>query len=113
MEDQARDRENGKLDNSLPRKIAQQRYALHERRQQLNALNRLRADLGRQLASLDRVDGLQAEDRRVHLGKSIHLVELQIDEARSQVDGSQRVLRRLERAVDTIPTRRRRGRPRH
>jgi hypothetical protein len=84
---------------------------LDERRQQLNALSRLRADLGRQLSALDRSEGTQAADRRSHLGDSIRLVEAQIEEARLQVEGCQRVLRRLERVPDPTPRRRRRGRP--
>ena len=95
-----------------PRKLALQRHALDERRQQLNALTRLRADLGRQLSALDRAEGMPAADRRGHLGDSIRLVEAQIEETRMQVEGCQRVLRRLERLPDPqTPRRRRRGRP--
>jgi hypothetical protein len=100
------------LENSHARKLVLQRHALDEKRQQLNALTRLRSDLGRQLSALDRADGNPAAERRVHLGDSIRLVEVQIEEARVHVDGCQRVLRRLERLSDSpAPRARRRGRP--
>jgi len=98
------------VEQSLPRRIAAQRWALNERRQELTSLTRLRADLGRQLAQLDRAAGEASEDRRQHLTESIRLVEGQIDESRAQVESAQRVLRRLEQSAETEGPRRRRRR---
>ncbi len=44
------------MEQSLPRRIAVQRWTLNERRQELTSLTRLRADLGRQLAPAGLVD---------------------------------------------------------
>ena len=98
------------VEQSLPRRIAAQRWTLNERRQELTSLTRLRADLGRQLAALDRASGEASEDRRTHLQESIRLVEGQIDESRAQVESAQRVLRRLEQSAETEGPRRRRRR---
>jgi hypothetical protein len=107
------DEESFAVEQSLPRRIAAQRWTLNERRQELTSLTRLRADLGRQLAQLDRAAGEASEDRRQHLQESIRLVEVQIDESRAQVESAQRVLRRLEQSVESEgPRRRRRRRPR-
>jgi chromosome segregation ATPase len=100
------------VEQSLPRRIAAQRWALGERRQELTSLTRLRADLGRQLATLDRAAGEVSESRRQHLSESIRLVEGQIDESRAQVESAQRVLRRLEQSAETVGPRRRRRRAR-
>lgn len=100
------------VEHALPRRIAVQRWALNERRQELTSLTRLRADLGRQLAQLDRAAGEASEARKQHLGESIRLVEGQIDEARAQVESAQRVLRRLEQSVQPEVPRRRRRRAR-
>jgi hypothetical protein len=102
--------ESSKVEQSLPRRLAVQRWTLNERRQELASLTRLRADLGRQLAQLDRAAGDGSESRRQHLQESIRLVEEQIDEARTQVDSAQRVLRRLELNTEPEPPRRRRRR---
>lgn len=98
------------MEPTLPRKIAQQRWAVNERRQELTSLSRLRADLGRQLAALDRAatEGISA--RRLHLQQSIQQLEGQIDEARAQMEGAQRILRRLETSVEPEQPRRRRRR---
>lgn len=98
------------VEQSLPRRIAAQRWTLNERRQELTSLTRLRADLGRQLAQLDRAAGEASEARRRHLQESIRLVEGQIDEARAQVESAQRVLRRLEQSSEPDTPRRRRRR---
>lgn len=98
------------VEQSLPRRIAVQRWTLNERRQELASLTRLRADLGRQLAQIDRAAGEANEGRRTHLQESIRLVEGQIDDARGQVESAQRVLRRLEQNATPAPTRRRRRR---
>jgi chromosome segregation ATPase len=98
------------VEQSLPRRIAAQRWTLNERRQELTSLTRLRADLGRQLATLDRAAGEASESRRQHLQESIRLVEGQIDESRAQVESAQRVLRRLEQSVELDGPRRRRRR---
>src|SRR6185436_9176107 len=98
------------VEQSLPRRIAVQRWTLNERRQELTSLTRLRADLGRQLAQLDRAGGDASAARRQHLQESIRLVEEQIDEARAQVESAQRVLRRLEQNSTPEQPRRRRRR---
>src|SRR6185369_15353673 len=98
------------VEQSLPRRIAAQRWSLNERRQELTSLTRLRADLGRQLATLDRAAGEASESRRQHLQESIRLVEGQIDESRAQVESAQRVLRRLEQSIEPESPRRRRRR---
>ncbi len=98
------------VEQSLPRRLAAQRWTLNERRQELTSLTRLRADLGRQLAHLDRAAGEASESRRQHLQESIRLVETQIDESRAQVESAQRVLRRLEQSAETEGPRRRRRR---
>jgi chromosome segregation ATPase len=98
------------VEQSLPRRIAVQRWTLNERRQELTSLTRLRADLGRQLATLDRAAGEASEARKGHLQESIRLVEGQIDEARAQVESAQRVLRRLEQSIEPETPRRRRRR---
>ena len=98
------------MEQSLPRRIAVQRWTLNERRQELTSLTRLRADLGRQLAQLDRAGGDTSASRRGHLQESIKLVEGQIDEARTQVESAQRVLRRLEQSPSPEQPRRRRRR---
>ena len=98
------------VEQSLPRRIAAQRWTLNERRQELTSLTRLRADLGRQLATLDRAAGEASEDRKTHLQESIRLVEGQIDESRAQVESAQRVLRRLEQSAEMEGPRRRRRR---
>jgi chromosome segregation ATPase len=101
------------VEQSLPRRITAQRWTLNERRQELTSLTRLRADLGRQLAQLDRASGAASDDRRSHLQDSIRLLEGQIEEARAQVESAQRVLRRLEQsAAPEAPRRRRRRRSR-
>lgn len=103
--------EDFEVEQAIPRKVAKQRWVLTEQRQQLGALTRLRADLGRQLASLDKVQGDQIDERRTHLNELIRLVEGQIEEARVQVEGNQRVLRRLElSAAQSQPRGRRRKR---
>lgn len=101
------------MEQTLPRKLAQQRWTVNERRQQLAALTKLRSDLGRQLAQLDQASGPQAAERRGHLHDSIAQVERQVDEARMAVEGSMRILRRLEKGADTQRRRSRRRRPRH
>ena len=98
------------VERSHPRRIAAQRWTLNERRQELTSLTRLRADLGRQLAQLDRAAGDASEARRQHLQESIRLVEGQIDESRAQVESAQRVLRRLEQSIEPEAPRRRRRR---
>ena len=98
------------VERSLPRRIAAQRWTLNGRRQELVSLTRLRADLGRQLAQLDRAAGEASESRKQHLQESIRLVEGQIDESRAQVESAQRVLRRLEQSVGPDTPRRRRPR---
>ena len=100
------------MEQSLPRRIAAQRWTLNERRQELTSLTRLRADLGRQLATLDRAAGEASESRRQHLSESIRLVEGQIEESRAHVESAQRVLRRLEQSAETEGPRRRRRRAR-
>ena len=98
------------MEQSLPRRIAVQRWTLNERRQELTSLTRLRADLGRQLAQLDRAGEDASAGRRQHLQESIRLVEGQIDESRTQVDSAQRILRRLEQSKEPDTPRRRRRR---
>lgn len=100
------------MEQSLPRRLAAQRWTLNERKQELASLTRLRADLGRQLAQLDQAAGEASESRRGHLQESIRLLEGQIDEARIQVDGAQRILRRLELNAEPASPRRRRRRVR-
>jgi len=100
------------LEQSTLRRIAVQRWTLNERRQELTSLTRLRADLGRQLAQLDRAGGEASASRRQHLQESIRLVEGQIDDARTQVESAQRILRRLEQTTVPDQPRRRRRRAR-
>lgn len=98
------------MEQTLPRKLAQQRWSVNEKRQQLAALTKLRSDLGRQLAQLDQAPGAQAAERRSHLQDSIGQVERQVDEARQAVEGSMRILRRLEKGGEAPRRRVRRRR---
>ena len=95
------------MEQTLPRKLVQQRWSVNERRQQLAALNKLRADLSRQIAALDRAGDALAVQRREHLQESIRQVEAQIEEARAAVEGGLRVLKRLEREETPSPVKRR------
>ena len=74
---------------------------------------RLRGDLGRLLAQLDRFAGEESKTRRQRLVDSIRQVDGQIDEARAKFESIQRVLRVLEENPEPdTPRRRRRSRSR-
>ena len=97
------------MEQDLVRRIAVQRWALNKRRQELTSLTRLRGDLGRQLAELDRAPSAASEARRQHLTESIRLVEEQISEARARAESAQRSLRLFEQSAEDqkkVPRRR-------
>jgi len=92
-------------------RIAVQRRSLDQCRQELASLMRLRSELGRQLAELDRAAGEANQSRRQHLGNSIRQVDERIGEARAKFESAQRVLRVLEESPEpNTPRRRRRAR---
>jgi hypothetical protein len=101
------------VEHASSRRIATQRRAFNQCRQELQSLMRLRGDLGRQLAQLDRFAGEESKTRRQRLVDSIRQVDGQIDEARAKFESIQRVLRVLEENPEPdTPRRRRRSRSR-
>ena len=101
------------VEHASSRRIAMQRRALNQCRQELTSLMRLRGDLGRQLALLDSAAGEVTETRGQRLVNSIRQVDGQIDEARAKFESTQRVLRVLEQSPEPdTPRRRRRSRSR-
>jgi hypothetical protein len=82
-----------------PRLLSSHRWELNEKLQHFSSLARLRATLERQLKAFgDESPGEDVErsQRRAHLQESLDQIDRQMEEARSDVNASVRVLRMLE-----------------
>lgn len=82
-----------------PRLLSSHRWELNEKLQHFSSLARLRATLERQLKAFgDETPSEEVErsQRRAHLQESLDQIDRQMEEARSDVNASVRVLRMLE-----------------
>ncbi len=82
-----------------PRLLSSHRWELNEKLQHFSSLARLRATLERQLKAFgDETpdEDVERSQRRAHLQESLDQIDRQMEEARSDVNASVRVLRMLE-----------------
>jgi len=82
-----------------PRLLTARRWELNEKIERFSGLVRLRATIERQLGAMGEAsenEDHERTERREHLEDTIHQLDTQMNDARSEVASSARVLRLLE-----------------